>query len=81
VAEAEIGLAEPLPAPLVNSPSEQVNAAVDRLARYDLLSPALTLLDREHTSLCPSLTGQGVQAVVELWRRRLREPPKALLWA
>jgi hypothetical protein len=81
VAEAEIGLAEPLPAPLADSPSEQVNAAVDRLARYGLLSPASTLPDREHTSLCPSLIDQGVQVVVELWRRRLRDLPKAHLWA
>jgi hypothetical protein len=81
VAEAEIGVAEPLAVPVADLPSGLMAAAVDRLVHYGLLSREWTLLDRDHSSLCASLTGQGAQVVVELWRQRLRELPKALLTA
>jgi hypothetical protein len=81
VAEAEIGVAEPLAVPVADLPAGLVDAVIDRLVRAGFLRRELTVLDHNDSSRRVALTGEGAQVVVELWRRRLRELPKARLTA
>ena len=78
MAEAELGVAAPLPAPIADMQSEQVAEAVDRLVCLGLLQHDLVLLKHDLptlSNLYASLTAKGAQAVVALWRQRLRELP------
>jgi hypothetical protein len=81
LAEAEIGVAEPLAVAVADLPARLMGAAVDHLVRSGLLRRELTVLDHNGSSLSVALTGEGAQVVVELWRRRLRELPQARLTA
>jgi hypothetical protein len=82
LAEAEIGVAEPLALPVADLPTRLMTAAIDHLVRTGLLRRELTVLAHNDSSQRVSLTGEGAQIVVELWRRRrFQELPRMWLTA
>jgi len=75
VAETETGLSEPIPVSIAHLSTPQLNVTVERLIQVGLLRREFPWLGPEHSNrygLSVELTNWGAEAVVLLWRRRLR---------